>query len=306
MPKLDRPFGGFLTVSLALAAQLSLGCAGGDHIDDFGPHSVDTSEDAAFDDGDVGVDPIVDVGEIAEEPTEEPAEEPAVDAFEAGDTDDNDAADCLVDNGGCDPNATCTPEPGGRLCVCNPGWMGDGESCEDIATDLVGLRVELPCNSDPVVYSCTTVAESEAEGTLTGSADSSYDITLRFRGVVEQKSYFDEEAADGYWREGGTPEIDTFNLYSLEVSSPTQTYYINGGTSEIRNCWGIDYTQTVAINAEATVTLRATDGGDEMQILNIDDEGEPIVVPDIPPAPDAFDGQFVQTDVVSVSPSADE
>lgn len=304
MPRLNRPLG-MLTGELALVALLSLGCASGERNETFGPSQLDISEDIAIIDADMGVDDTVDLM-IELDDGGEAEQEPLLDTREADDQADHDAADCSVDNGGCDPNATCVPEPGGRSCVCHPGWMGDGEVCEDIATGLVGLRVELPCETDPIVDSCATIEESEAEATLSDSAEGSYDITLRFRGVVEQKTYFDEESADGYWREGGTPEIDTFNIYSLAISSPAQTYYLNGGTSETRNCWGIDYTQTVTVDSEATVVLQASDGGDEMQIINLDEEGQPIVVPDIEPAPDAFNGQFVQVDVVSIVPHSDD
>jgi hypothetical protein len=37
-----------------------------------------------------------------------------------------------------------------------------------------------------------------------------------------------------------------------------------------------------------------------MEIKNLDAQGTPAVVPGVPPAPAAFDGQFIQMDVVSV------
>ncbi len=37
---------------------------------------------------------------------------------------------CLVNNGGCDKNATCSPAVGGGAnCACNVGWVGDGKTC---------------------------------------------------------------------------------------------------------------------------------------------------------------------------------
>jgi hypothetical protein len=44
-----------------------------------------------------------------------------------------DIDDCLANNGGCDPNATCTNQVGApRICACNPGYEGDGLTCTDI------------------------------------------------------------------------------------------------------------------------------------------------------------------------------
>ncbi|WP_233262264.1 lamin tail domain-containing protein [Vitiosangium sp. GDMCC 1.1324] len=41
-----------------------------------------------------------------------------------------DADECGFNNGGCSMNATCTNIPGSRMCTCNPGYTGDGLTCE--------------------------------------------------------------------------------------------------------------------------------------------------------------------------------
>ncbi|MGC4119468.1 MAG: PQQ-binding-like beta-propeller repeat protein [Myxococcales bacterium] len=40
--------------------------------------------------------------------------------------------DCQIQNGGCDPHASCTQSPGQRTCQCASGWSGDGFTCRDI------------------------------------------------------------------------------------------------------------------------------------------------------------------------------
>ncbi|WP_224366411.1 carboxypeptidase regulatory-like domain-containing protein [Hyalangium versicolor] len=40
-----------------------------------------------------------------------------------------DRNECLVNNGGCSENATCTNLPGSRTCACNSGYTGDGLTC---------------------------------------------------------------------------------------------------------------------------------------------------------------------------------
>ena len=137
---------------------------------------------------------------------------------------------------------------------------------------------------------------------MQGTAGVTYDVVLRFRGVVEERTYTGGTQA-GHWYTGGdAPDrSDPFNIYPLQVSSPAQTYCLNAGTSGIHTCDGLDYTETIEVAAGATVTLTAdsVDGG---QIIDIDASGNAIVVPGIAPAPNAYDGQFVQMDVVSVTP----
>jgi len=36
---------------------------------------------------------------------------------------------CGSNNGGCSGNATCTNIPEGHKCACNPGFIGDGNTC---------------------------------------------------------------------------------------------------------------------------------------------------------------------------------
>jgi len=36
---------------------------------------------------------------------------------------------CGTNNGGCSGNATCTNIPEGHKCACNPGFIGDGNTC---------------------------------------------------------------------------------------------------------------------------------------------------------------------------------
>jgi hypothetical protein len=55
------------------------------------------------------------------------------------------------------------------------------------------------------------------------------------------------------------------------------------------------------MSAGATVTLTAdpVDSAQE-EIVNVDQNGSPIVVDGVPPAPATFNGQFIQVDVTAV------
>jgi hypothetical protein len=207
---------------------------------------------------------------------------------------------CAVNDGGCDVNATCTSSAGNALCACNAGYVGDGRSCLDVAGSLSGLRWELPCTGPPSGNNvCATIPPVETSTVLGGLPGIDYDVTLRFRGVIEEKTYSGGTNDGAYFQIGGTFDPSGFNVYEFEVSDPSEHYYVNRGSSDIYYCFGIDYSATVRVQSGATVTLRAN-AYDGAEIANEDSAGVPIVIPDIPPAPSPYDGQFVQMDVVSI------
>lgn len=166
-----------------------------------------------------------------------------------------------------------------------------------IAGNLDGLRWEIPCTNSGTPV-CTSNNEFSETATMLGDPGSSYDVTLRFRGVIEQKTY-SGGVKDGYFLTGGTPAADGYNIYRLEISDPPSVYYLNAGTSNIQRVWELDVTKTIPIAAGATVTLSA-DAEDGFIIANTDGSGQPIIPAGVPPAPNAFPGQFIQMDVVSV------
>jgi hypothetical protein len=91
-------------------------------------------------------------------------------------------------------------------------------------------------------------------------------------------------------------------VYKLEVSSPAQTYFLNAGASNIERSWALDYVRNIKVNAGATLTLSA-DAVDAAEIKNIDNTqaGVPLIIPGVAPAPEPYNGQFVQMDVLSVT-----
>jgi hypothetical protein len=135
---------------------------------------------------------------------------------------------------------------------------------------------------------------------MKGEEGTDYLVTVRLRGVVEQKTYSDYAESDGMWITGGTPDGGTWNIFSLEVSDPPQVYYLNSGSSGIDHCWELDITKTVTISNGATLTLFADSGGDALGTVNIGYDDVPIVISGVAPYPYAFDGQFVEMDVVRV------
>lgn len=205
---------------------------------------------------------------------------------------------CAVDNGGCDPDATCTPDPSGEVavCDCGEGFEGNGLSC-DVTPSLAMLRVEAGCNTT-VLDTCSTDGTVQ-EAPMIGEPATRYVLTLLVRGVVERKSY-DGGEPDGLWHPNGEPgDVDLWNEVTLSISEtagmPAQTIRLNSGESGNSTLVAVDMTHDVVVETGATVGLRL-DAIDGLQIRNHDD----LVVEGIPPAPDPFDGQFLQIDVLEI------
>lgn len=172
---------------------------------------------------------------------------------------------------------------------------------EDPAADIDGLRVELPClGTGSASVNCATPDADDESTTIDGDGGVTYDITLRLRGIVEQKTYTDYTNAAGMWIEGGSPDGGSFNVFRLHVSSPEKTYYLNSGSSGIDECFLLDIQKTIVMDNGAVLTLLADAGGDALGTRNQDGDGVPIVVSGVPPYPYAYNGQFVQIDVVDV------
>lgn len=186
--------------------------------------------------------------------------------------------------------------------TCKPGELVDGNECKDVATALQALRWEMPCKPHKGGDTCNAAVEKPTKSvTLAGTKGTTYDVTLHFRGEVEQNEY-KGGSADGLWYTGGKSANTNYNIYKLEISDPPQAYYLNAGKAGIRHTWPLDYEKTLKIAGGATVTITG-DAQDHALIVNQDDKKKPIVVADVPPAPEAFDGQFIQMDVTKVAPA---
>jgi hypothetical protein len=261
------------SASLAVAGAIACGSGGTSH-----EHaSTDTGADATAE------APSPDAGlDAPAEATVSGAHDAALDASDASDTA---SGRCVLDGGaqGLLCQGACTDvmnDPAqcggcGAAHACPAGAVCGAGACENVAGSLSGLRWDLPCTGPSNGVSCP----SEPDGgtsvtvstTLSGAAGAHYDVGLRFRGVVEQRTYvgFDAGGAIGAEAEGGvdpsffvaggaTPSLaDTFNIYELDISDPPQTYYLNSGKSGINRVWLVDYLASIPMNAGATITLTA-------------------------------------------------
>jgi hypothetical protein len=147
--------------------------------------------------------------------------------------------------------------------------------------------------------SCTAIDPFVVTAQLNGAPGASYQVTLRVRGVSELKTY-SGGTTSGYWNAGGTPSTGPQNIFKLEITDPPQRFFLNAGSSNSTSyCLPLDYTQVVTVKAGAFLNL-STSVIDGAILKNRDSFGNPMVIPNVPPAPAAFAGQFIQVDPVGI------
>lgn len=192
------------------------------------------------------------------------------------------------------------------LILAEPTFAADKDGP---AASIDGFRFEFPCKDpmpenpkegasgpsalvtgDPKTTDNFTVVK-----TFGGESGKRYQVTLRFRGVVEPMMYKDGKQVGEYFYVGGEKNNATYNIYQISISSPKSHYFLNRQDAVGHKIFTIDYTQTIEIDGGATVTFHG-DGQNGMMITNF----KKLVVPDVAPAPKPFNGQFIQVDVVDV------
>jgi hypothetical protein len=186
------------------------------------------------------------------------------------------------------------------------------DGTKKVGSSISGFRYEFPCknampdNPKPGADCDSGLVTGDPKKTdnftkerkFDGTPGKHYDVTLRFRGVVEPMMYKNGKKDGDYFYIGGEPNNDTYNIYKLTISSPPSHYYLNRQDAVGHRIFTIDYEKTIPINGDATVTFHG-DGQNGRLISNF----LKLVVPGIAPAPMPYNGQFVQLDVVGVTES---
>jgi hypothetical protein len=178
----------------------------------------------------------------------------------------------------------------------------------DVAA-LSGLRLEVPCadhfNQDTECHWPRALLQpaasdwklkQEISRTLPADPRVVYDVTFRVRGVVEPKNFTGGEVRYAHLQSGGTAVKNDYNFYNLEISEPHALFTLNRNEEKVGHyTFPIDYTFTVPVRGGAAVKIGAYDSND-VAIANHQHH----VVPGADPAPEPFDGQFFQVDVIAV------
>lgn len=197
------------------------------------------------------------------------------------------------------------------------GSDGAGES--DVAKPLDGLRIDDPCTGTPATTdgaTCNHVMltnnqfKAAKEVSVAGTPGTSYDVTLRIRGVVEPSNISGGTRPntatfsykDQMWRKepftiGGTVQQADYQQWHIRVASPAQDYYLNDYQKAGHFIFKLDYQVTIEVAANSKVTLDCSDSNERMI-----DNYEKYSLDGIPGSTNL--GQFLQLNVVSVKPHA--
>jgi hypothetical protein len=184
------------------------------------------------------------------------------------------------------------------------------EDLKSIAASIDGYRFEFPCKdpmpenpkpgADGVSARATNDPATNDKFTdvkkFGGDPGKRYKVTIRVRGVVEPMMYKDGQMDGEYFYIGGAPNNATYNIYELSVSAPESHYFFNRQDKVGHRIFTIDYTKTIEIQGGATLTFHG-DGQNGRMITNF----LKLVVPDVAPAPQPYNGQFIQLNVTDVS-----
>jgi hypothetical protein len=189
------------------------------------------------------------------------------------------------------------------------GTSGAGGSSPTlaIAAELSGFRLECPCidanhfgpEKQDNCDSAPAVDRQKHDKKLGGEPSQIYDVGLRVRGNTEPNTYVGGKLEQGRFYVGGKTSTPGYTAYMMTVSDPPQTYFFNYNATTGHLHFLLDYQVSVPMRGGATVTFEVNGGSSVPDGHGVSNR-ERLVVPGVPPAPDPFNGQFVQVDVVSV------
>ncbi len=181
----------------------------------------------------------------------------------------------------------------------------DGGSSGSPAATLDKFRFECPCKPAAADHTsdgnCNVLPETDRQTivkTMGGDPGTVYDVTLRVRGLTEPNTYKSGMLQGQRFYIGGTTNTAGYTSYMMTVADPAQHYFFNYNATTGHTHFLLDYQVTVKIRGGSKVTFDVDGDGsvpDGHQVSNSDH----LVVPDVPPAPMWYDGQFVQLDVIS-------
>jgi len=194
---------------------------------------------------------------------------------------------------------------------------GGAESLLAVAFELDGLRLDDPCAGTPSVSTGATCDHTvltgpgfraEAPATIGGAPTTTYDVTIRVRGVTEPTNVAGGERTssetfsymDLDWRTepftlgGAVPADDTdYAQWCITVDEPAATYFLNDYQRVGHYIFELDYELTIPMQGSTTVTLSATDSNERL-ILNYEGYAPEGV------AGSSNHGQFVELELVAV------
>jgi hypothetical protein len=184
-----------------------------------------------------------------------------------------------------------------------------GGSLSAIAQTIHGFRLDAPCmdanhfgsgkadNCDVL----PTVDRQTYQRTIGGSNATTYDVKLHIRGLTEPNIYAGGmlSTAQRFYIGGATTQTG-YTAYSLTVADPPKVYFFNYNSSVGHFVFSLDYEVVIPMRGGTTITFDVN-GQNSVPDGHGVSNRDRVVIEGVPPAPDPFNGQFVQFDVVDVT-----
>jgi len=197
------------------------------------------------------------------------------------------------------------------------GAQGGASGDNAVAAALDGIRIDDPCTPNPSTASMATCQHLTLQNggfmgtkqvTMGGSPSTTYDVTLRIRGIAETAKVNGGTTADVStfqymsmpfrkvpFTVGGTVAVDDqdYEQWRINVSKPKEVYTLNDYGKLGHYTLKLDYQVTIPIAGGATVSLEGFDDNDHLIV-----DYEKYMIDGINPPMNW--GQFAQVNVVSV------
>ena len=197
---------------------------------------------------------------------------------------------------------------GGNAGSTGTGGAG-GAGLLSLAAEFNPFRVDCPCKDAnhfglDKQDNCDSLPEVDRQTHvkhLAGDPNVVYDVKLHVRGLTEPNTYVAGELQGQRFYTGGRTSASGYTAYMLTVSDPEEVYFFNYNPTVGHLIFVLDYEVVIPMKGGATVTFEVN-GGESVPDGHGVSNRERLVVPGVPPAPEPFNGQFVQFDVVTVEP----
>ena len=168
--------------------------------------------------------------------------------------------------------------------------------CPCIDANHFGLDKAENCDNAP------TVDRQTFSKKLAGDTNVVYNVKLHVRGNTEPNTYVKGKLdPNNRFYVGGETSTQGYTAYMLTVADPQQVYFFNYNPSTSHIHFLIDYEVTIPMRGGTTLTFEVNGGKSVPDGHGVSNRDQ-LVVPGISPAPNPYNGQLVQFDVVSVDP----
>jgi hypothetical protein len=138
---------------------------------------------------------------------------------------------------------------------------------DDPAAGFRGLFIHDDCTggNEAQPDTCLHARAHEKSVTFGGKPGTTYDVSLRVRGLFEptrMEGGTTPDPANPWFVAGGVTRSPDYSQWSIEVSSPAQTYTLNNYPRTSHTIYRHDFQVTIPVAAGATVRVRVVDAND--------------------------------------------